>query len=42
MMTSSNVFTIEAIGNGTYRTIVASGPALSASQQAGLVKNMQK
>jgi RHS repeat-associated protein len=41
-MTSSNVFTIEAMGNGTYRTRVASGPALSASQRAALVKNMQK
>ena len=42
MMTSQNVFTIEAFNNGTYRTTVASGSALSAIQRAHLIENMTK
>ena len=41
MMTSSHVFSIEAMSNGTYRTTVASGPGLSADERAALVTNMQ-
>ncbi len=40
MMTSSNVFTIEAMSNGTFRTTVT-GAGLSDTQRADLVRSMQ-
>jgi len=39
-MTSKNVFTIEAISNGTYRVTVG-GDALTASQRSELIRNMR-
>ena len=41
MMTSSRVFSIEAMSNGSFRTTLASGPALSGGESAALIKNMQ-
>jgi hypothetical protein len=40
-MTSANVFTIEAMSNGTFRTTVT-GAGLSDAQRADLVSNMQQ
>lgn len=41
VMTANNAFTIESMSNGTFRTTVASGRALSTAQHDALVANMQ-
>jgi hypothetical protein len=41
LITPSRAFGIDRASNGTYRTRVMSGPALSASERSELVSNMQ-
>lgn len=41
MVTSSRTFIIEAYANGTYRTRLLDGPALTSSERATLISNMR-
>jgi RHS repeat-associated protein len=41
MVTSTRAFMIEAFGNGTYRSELIDGPALSDAERGTLVSNMQ-